>query len=95
MQNRRQTLFSMKVLCSEQSKLSHISLCLKLRNEILQSHSPKPRKKCLITYDQRLVFSGGDTERLGEFALGLEGGSFSVDKEASTNGRGFLVLAAF
>lgn len=33
----------------------------------------------LIIYDQRLVFSGGDMERLREFALGVGGGSFSVN----------------
>lgn len=35
--------------------------------------------KSLIIYDQRLVFSGGDMERLREFALGVGGGSFSVN----------------
>lgn len=36
--------------------------------------------KSLIIYDQRLVFSGGDTERLKKFALGVGGGSFSVNR---------------
>ena len=47
----------------------------------------KEKKKGLITYDQRLVFSGGDMERLLEFALGVEGGSFSVNRETSRNRR--------
>lgn len=52
-------------------------------------------KKCLITYDQRLVFSGGDMERLLEFALGVEGGSFSVNRETFRNRQRFVVFLAF
>lgn len=37
-------------------------------------------EKSLIIYDQRLVFSGGDMARLKEFALGVGGGSFSVNR---------------
>ena len=34
-------------------------------------------------------------ERLLEFALGVEGRSFSVNKETSRNSQGFVVFPAF
>ncbi len=34
-------------------------------------------------------------ERLLEFALGVEGGSFSVNRETSRSRRGFVVFPAF
>lgn len=34
-------------------------------------------------------------ERLPEFALEVEGGSFSVNRETSSNRRGFVVFSAF
>lgn len=55
----------------------------------------KEKKKSLITYDQRLVFSGRDIERLLEFALEVEGGLFSVNKETSRKRRGLVVFTAF
>lgn len=51
----------------------------------------KEKKNCLIIYDQRLVFSEGDMERLLEFALGVEGGSFLVKRKTFRNGQGFVV----
>lgn len=66
-----------------------------MNSNISVTFTEAKEKKCLITYDQRLVFSGGDMERLLEFALGVEGGSFSVNRETSRNRRGFVVFPAF
>lgn len=52
-------------------------------------------KKCLIIYDQRLVFSGGDMECLLEFAFGVGGGSFLANRKTFRNRPGFVVLPAF
>lgn len=52
-------------------------------------------KKCLIIYDQRLVFSGGDMERLLEFAFGVGGGSFLVNRKTFRDRLGFVVLPEF
>lgn len=41
------------------------------------------------------MFSGGDIERLLEFALEVEGGLFSVNKETSRKRRGLVVFTAF
>lgn len=38
------------------------------------------------------MFSGGDIERLLEFALEVEGGLFSVNKETSRKRRGLVVF---
>lgn len=98
MQRGRQTVFSPTVEVWDSSAVHSlnffISLRLKQWTQIFQSHSLKLRgwKKCLIIYDQRLVFSGGDMERLPEFALGVGGGSFSVNRETFRNRQGFVVL---
>lgn len=51
------------------------------------------KEKCLITYDQRLVFSRADMQRLLEFALGVEGGPFLVNTETSRYRRGIVLSA--
>lgn len=58
-----------------------------MNSNISVTFTEAKEKNCLIIYDQRLVFSEGDMERLLEFALGVEGGSFLVNRKIFRNAR--------
>lgn len=62
-----------------------------MNSNISVTFTEAKEKNCLIIYDQRLVFSEGDMEHLLEFALGVEGGSFLVNRKTFRNGQGFVV----
>lgn len=101
MQRGRQTVFSPTVevwdsSAVKQSKLFHKPSPQAMNSNISVTFTEAKgvKKKCLIIYDQRLVFSGGDVERLPEFALGVGGGSFAVNRETFRNRQGFVVLPA-